>query len=116
MELQTLLPIIVNVLMAISIGGILLTMLFTGKVRLNGKERGGRNLVLTLGASLVATLIFSIVASVLSYDTTGGGLSYGLLSDEAQVFAGLAILSFLPILVVLPKIIILALRRRQNHA
>lgn len=115
MELHVLLPIIVNVLMATSIGGLLLTILFTGKIRLNGKEKGGRNLVLTLGASLVATLACSIITDFLMYESANSGLGYELMPESAQVFAFLTILAFIPILVVLPKIIILAFRRRQHH-
>ncbi len=47
-------------LSAISLEAFLL-MIFGDKIKLNGKEKGGRNLVIHPGVSLVATLTFSLI-------------------------------------------------------
>lgn len=115
MELNELLPAIVNILMAFSIGALFLVILFIDKLRVNGKEKGGRNIVIALGASLVATLVFSILTDFIAYESASSALSYGNMPAGAQVLAYLTILAFLPTLIVLPKILAIAFRRKQRH-
>ena len=115
MDLNELLPTIVNVLMAFSIGALFLAILFIDRIRLNGKEKGGRNIVITLGVSLVTTLAFAIFTDFIAYESASSGLSYEAMSAGAKVFAYLTILAFIPTLIVLPKILVFAFRRKQRH-
>ena len=115
MEMHDLLPAIVKTLMTISMGGLFLSMLFVDKIRLNGKEKGGRNIIITLGISLIATLIFSIITTFLLYENVSVSLSSELMSDEAKIFSILTILAFMPVLLALFKIGILLFRRKQKH-
>lgn len=116
MEMHDFLPAMVKALMAISLGGLFLLMLFVDKIKLNGKEKGGRNLVITMGLSLVATLIFSMITIAFLFEKSIDSLSNVLMPAEAQVFSFLALLSFMPVLVALFKITVLLMRRKQNHA
>lgn len=114
MEMFDYLPAIVKTLMAISLAGLFLSMLFVDKIKLNGKEKGGRNIVITLGISLVATLVFSILTIFFLYENVSGSLSSELMSVEAQICAFLAILSFMPVLIALFKIAGLLMKRKQK--
>jgi cytochrome bd-type quinol oxidase subunit 2 len=116
MELHDVLPPVVKTLMTISMGGLFLSMLFVDKIRLNGKERGGRNIVITLAISLITTLIFSIITTFLLHENVTVSLSSELMSDGAKIFSFLTILAFMPVLLALFKIGILLARRKQNHA
>jgi hypothetical protein len=113
MEMYDVLPAIVKTLMIISMGGLFLSMLFVEKIRLNGKEKGGRNIVITLVASLVATLFFSTITTFFLYENVGFSLSSELMPVEAIIFSFLTILSFMPVLVALFKIGALLARRKQ---
>jgi hypothetical protein len=115
MDLNELLPAIVNILMVFSIVALFLVILFIDKIRLNGKEKGGRNIVITLGISLVATLAFSIFTDFIAYESASAGLSYEAMPPGAQVFAWLTIVASIPALIVLPKILVFAFRRKQRH-
>jgi hypothetical protein len=116
MEMFDYLPAIVKTLMGISLGGLFLAMLFVDKIKLNGKEKGGRNIVITLGVSLVATLLFSMLTIFLLSENVSDSLSSELMPMEASVCAFLAILSFMPVLVALFKITALLMRRKQKTA
>ncbi len=114
MEMHDLLLVIVKTLMGISLGGLFLSMLFVDKIKLNGKEKGGRNIVITLALSLVATFLFSMIAIFLLSENNTASLSSELVSVEAQVCSWLAILAFMPVLLALFKIFLLLFRRKQK--
>lgn len=116
MELHELLPAVVKTLMGLSLGCLFLLMILVDKIRLNGKEKGGRNLVITLGVFLVATLLCSLLAIVFLYDYSTDSLSIALIPSGAKLFAALAALSFVPVLVALFKVGGLLLRKKQKHA
>lgn len=101
--------------MIISLGILFLSMLFVDKIRLNGKEKGGRNIGITLGISLTATLVFSMITIFLLSENVTGSLSSELMPAGAQIFSFLTILSFMPVLIALFKIGALLMRRKQKH-
>jgi hypothetical protein len=115
MELNDVLPAIVNILMAFSIGILFFAILFIDRIRMNGKERGGRNIVITLGVSLVATLVLAILTDFIAYESASA-LSYESMPAGAQVLACLTIVAVIPALIVLPRILVFAFRRKQRHA
>lgn len=114
MELHDILPLAINILMAIAIGGLFLSILFIDKIRLNGKEKGGRNIAITLAVSLTATLLFSIAANFFLSENFSGSLSNELVPAGAKIFAVLSLLAFLPGLLVLGKIGLLLIRRKRH--
>lgn len=116
MELHELVPAIVKSLSATSLGGLFLLMAFGDKIKLNGKEKGGRNLVITLGFSLVATLVCSLITIAILYENATMAIGTELMPASAQIFAMLAVLSFIPVVVAFCRIVALVLARRQDHA
>ncbi|MDF2193266.1 hypothetical protein [Paraflavitalea sp. CAU 1676] len=116
MELHELLSPFVKCLSAISLGGLFLLMLFGDKIKLNGKEKGGRNLGITLGFSLVATLAFSLITIAILYENATLAIGTELMPASAQICGMLALLSFIPVAVATCRIASLVMRRRQDHA
>lgn len=114
MELYEIIPVIVKILLGCSLGGLFLLLLFTGKIRFNGKEKGGRNLVITLGAGLVGTLVCSLVAGALLFENATVAINAELMPAGAFIFACLALCCFVPVLIALIKIIGLVLTRGHN--
>ena len=116
MEMYVLLPAAVKTLMLIALGGLFLLMFFAERIRLNSKEKGGRNIVIVFGVSLAATLFFSVLAMFFLYENVSASLSNDLMPVDAQIFCYLSILSFLPALITFPKVTVLMVRRKQKHA
>jgi len=114
MELNELLQAIVNILMIFSIVALFLVILFIDRIRLNGKDKGGRNLLLTLGISLVATLLFAIITDYIAYESASAGLHYEVMPFGARVFAWITIVASIPALIVLPRVIVFAFRHKRH--
>lgn len=112
MEMYDLLPAVVKTLMIAALSGLFLLMLFVDKLRL--KEKGSRNAIITLGGSLVATLVFSTITVFLLYENFTASLSSELMPVSAQIFAFLTILSFIPVLIAVCKIAVLLIRRKHH--
>ncbi|NII26594.1 hypothetical protein HB364_16010 [Pseudoflavitalea sp. X16] len=114
MEMHDFLPTVVKTLMVAALSGLFLLMLFAEKIR--SKEKSSRNIIITLGSSLVATLVFSTITVFLLYENFTASLSSELMPVGAQIFSFLTILSFIPVLIAFCKIATLLLRKKQRHA
>lgn len=108
--------VLLKTLTVIALGGLFLLLFFAERIRLNSKEKGGRNVVILFGVSLAATLFFSVVSMILLNESVTASLNSDLTPEEAQIFCYLGILSFVPALIAFPKVTTLLIRRKQKHA
>jgi predicted Co/Zn/Cd cation transporter (cation efflux family) len=108
--------VLLKILVLIALGGLFMLMFFAERIRLNSKEKGGRNIVILFGVCLAATLFFSVISMILLNESISASLNNDLMPVEAQIFLYLGILSFVPALIAAPKVTALLLRRKQKHA
>lgn len=98
-----------------ALGGLFLLLFFSERIRLNSREKGGRNIVIVFGVSLAATLFFSVISMIILNESVSASLSE-LVPVEAHIFCYLGVLAAVPALIAFPKITTLLVRRKQKHA